>query len=59
MMSETMIIAVDDKGEFQLPKELMDRQAWGPGSRLSFAAISGGLLLKTAPFEARNTELQA
>lgn len=55
-MTDPLIIAVDDKGEFQLPDEVMARHAWGPGSRLSFEAIPGGLLIKSAPIEARNSE---
>lgn len=56
-MSEPLIIAVDDNGEFQLPDEVMDRQSWGPGSNLSLEVFPGGLLLKTAPFDAPSSEL--
>jgi len=55
-MSEPLIIAVDDRGEFQLPDEVMDRQSWGPGSRLSLEVVPGGVLLKTAPVNARYSE---
>jgi hypothetical protein len=57
-MSEPLIIAVDDNGEFQLPNELMDRHAWGPGSNLSLEVSPGGLLLKTAPFDAPSSGLR-
>lgn len=56
IMTEPLIIAVDNKGEFQLPDEVMARHAWGPGSRLSFEALQGGLLIKSAPIEAHDSE---
>ncbi len=55
-MSEPLIIAVDDRGEFQLPDEVMDRQSWGPGSHLSLEVVPGGVLLKTAPVNALDSE---
>ena len=57
-MSEPLIIAVDDKGEFQLPDRVMDRHSWGLGSHLSLEVFPGGLLLKTAPFDARTSQLR-
>ena len=55
-MSESLVIAVDDNGEFQLPDEIMDRHSWSPGSRLSIEVLPGGLLIKTAPIEAYDSE---
>lgn len=55
-MSEPLVIAVDGNGELQLPDEIMDRHSWGPGSRLALEVIPGGLLIKTAPIEAHDSE---
>ena len=55
-MSEPLIVADYDNGEFQLPDEIMKRHSWGPGTRPSFEVISGGVVLRTAPTEARNSE---
>lgn len=48
-MAHDMIIAVDEKGELQLPDEIMSRHGWRPGSRLIAELVPGGLLLKDAP----------
>ena len=53
-MTDPLIIAVDDKGEFHLPDEVMARHAWGPGSRLALEVIPGGLLIKSTPIEAHD-----
>jgi bifunctional DNA-binding transcriptional regulator/antitoxin component of YhaV-PrlF toxin-antitoxin module len=58
-MSEPLVIAVDDNGEFQLPDEIMDHYSWGPGSRLALEVIPGGLLIKTAPIEGHDSEPEA
>jgi len=50
-MAHDMIIAVDEKGEFQLPDALMARRGWKCGSRLIAELVPGGLLLKDAPPE--------
>ncbi|MBS0475757.1 MAG: hypothetical protein JSR28_11540 [Proteobacteria bacterium] len=46
-----MIIAVDEKGEFQLPDAVMARRGWKCGSRLIAELVPGGLVLKDAPPE--------
>ena len=50
-MAHDTIIAVDKKGEFQLPAAVMARRGWKCGSRLVAELVPGGLLLKDAPPE--------
>jgi hypothetical protein len=58
-MSQPRVIAVDDKGEFQFPDEIMDHHSWGPGSRLALEVIPGGLLIRTATIEGHDSEPEA
>ena len=57
-MSEPLMIAVDDNGEFQLPDEVMERHSWGPGSCLLLELVPGGLLLKNAPIDTSNSDIE-
>ena len=52
------MIAVDDNGEFQLPDEVMERHSWGPGSCLLLELVPGGLLLKNAPIDTSNSDIE-
>lgn len=44
-----LLIEVDRNGEFQLPKEIMARHGWGPGTRLLLEEVPEGLRLKSVP----------
>lgn len=44
---EDMLIEVGRNGEFQLPKEIMARHGWGPGTRLVLEEVPDGLRLKS------------
>lgn len=50
-MAHDKIIAIDEKGEFQLPDAVMARRGWKCGSRLIAELVPSGLLLKDAPPE--------
>ncbi|AYO75923.1 AbrB/MazE/SpoVT family DNA-binding domain-containing protein [Sphingobium yanoikuyae] len=43
------LIDIDRNGEFQLPKEIMARHGWGPGTRLLLEEMPDGLRLKAVP----------
>lgn len=43
------LIDLDRNGEFQLPKEIMARHRWGPGTRLLLEEVPEGLRLKSIP----------
>lgn len=46
---DDMLIEVDRNGEFQLPKEIMARHGWRPGTRLVLEEVPDGLSLKSVP----------
>ena len=44
-----LLLNVDKNGAFELPKAMMTRHGWEPGTRLLLEEVPDGLRLKSVP----------